>query len=95
MIAEYIREDNHIVDKNSTMITINSQYLIYKALYIKRRVYKSYKNHLRIFYPSLIDKNKSIVIIKIYRQLKEEIGYIDNYNISFSIDRIDDILLKR
>ena len=33
-------------------------------------------------------------MIKIYRQLKEEIGYIDNYDILFPINRIDNILLK-
>ncbi len=48
-----------------------------------------------MFHLSLTDKNKSIVMIKIHRQLKEEIEYIDNYNISFLINRIDDILLKR
>ena len=63
-------------------------------LYIKRGVYKSYKDYLRMFHLSLIDKNESIAVIRIYRQLKEEIEYIDNYNISFLTNRIDDILLK-
>ncbi len=95
MIVEYIRENDHIVDKNSTIIAINFQCSIYKTLYIKKRIRKSYKNHLRTFHPLLIDKNESIVMIKVYGQLKEEIGYINNYNISFSINRIDNILLKR
>ena len=94
IIVEYIRENNYVVDKNSTIIVINFQYPVYKALYIRRGIYKSYKNHFRTFYPSLIDKSESIVIIKVYGQLKEEIGYIDNYNISFLIDRIDNVLLK-
>ncbi len=55
-------------------------------LYIKKGVYKSYKNYFRTFYLSLINKNESIVVIKVYKQLKKEIEYIDNYNI---------ILLKR
>ncbi len=48
-----------------------------------------------MFYFSLTDKNKSIAVIRMYGQLKEEIRYVDNCNISFLIDRIDDILLKR
>ncbi len=77
------------------MIVINFQCLIYKILYIKKRVRESYKDHLQTFHLLLIDKSESIAVIRIYRQLKEEIGYIDNYNISFFIDRIDDILLKK
>ncbi len=77
------------------MIVINSQRPIYKTLYIKKEVRKSYKNYFRTFHPSLTNKSKSIAMIKIYGQLKEEIGYIDNYNISFPINRIDNILLKR
>ncbi|SRR6266699_7332921 len=94
IIVEYIRENNYIVDKNSIMIVINFQRPVYKTLYIKKRIYKSYKDYLRIFYLSLINKNESIAMIKVYKQLKEEIRYIDNCNISFSIDRIDNILLK-
>ena len=55
-------------------------------LYIRKEVYKFYKNYLRTFHSSLIDKSESIVMIKIYEQLKEEIGYIDNYDISFPIN---------
>ncbi len=64
-------------------------------LYVKRGVCKSYKDHLRMFHPLLIDKNESIAVIKMYGQLKEEIEYVDNRNILFSINRIDNILLKR
>ncbi|SRR6266566_8787356 len=95
IIIEYIRKDDYIVDKSSIIIVINFQHSIYKTLYIRKRVRKSYKDYFRTFYPSLINKNELIIVIKVYRQLKEEIGYIDNYNISFPIDRIDDILLKR
>ena len=88
-------KDDYIVNESSTMIVINFQYPIYKVLYIRRRVCKSYKDYLQTFYPSLIDKNESIAVIKVYKQLKEEIKYIDNCNISFPIDRIDNVLLKR
>ncbi len=77
------------------MIVINFQCPIYKTLYIKKRVRKSYKDYLRTFYSSLTDKDKSIVVIEIYGQLKEEIEYIDHRDISLSVDRIDNILLKR
>src|SRR6266566_2457296 len=95
IIIENIRKDNYIVDKNSIIITINFQHPVYKTLYIRKKIHKSYKDHLRIFHFSLTNKSKSIAIIKIYRQLKKEIKYIDYYNISFFTDRIDDILLKR
>ncbi|SRR6266566_8029766 len=95
IIVKYIRKDNHIVDKSSTMIVISFQHPVYKTLYIKKGIRKSHKNHLRMFHLSLTDKNKSIAIIKIHRQLKEEIEYIDNYNISFPINRINNILLKK
>ncbi len=64
-------------------------------LYIKKGIRKSYKDHFQTFHLLLTDKSKSIAIIKIYKQLKEEIKYIDNRNILFFTDRIDDILLKR
>ena len=73
---------------------MNSQCPVYEVLHIKKGVCESYKDHLRTFYLSLTDKSKSIVVIKVYGQLKEEIGYIDNCDISFLIDRIDNILLK-
>jgi len=76
------------------MIAISFQRPVYKTLHIKKGIRKSYKNHLRTFYSSLTDKNESIAMIKIYKQLKKEIGYIDNHNISFPTNRIDDILLK-
>src|SRR6266699_2697467 len=95
IIIKYIQEDNYIVDENSIMIVINFQHSVYKTLYIKKGVCKFYKNYLQTFHLSLTNKNKSIIIIKIYRQLKEEIKYIDNYNILFSINRINDILLKK
>ncbi len=66
IIVEYIQEDNHVVDKSSTVIIISFQRLVYKVLYIKKRIYKSYKDHLRIFYPSLIDKSESIAVIRMY-----------------------------
>jgi len=76
------------------VIVVNSQHPIYKTLYIEREIRESYKDHLRTFHFLLINKDKSIVMIKVYGQLKKEIKYIDHYNISFSTDRIDDILLK-
>ncbi len=54
---------------------MNSQRPVYKALRIKKRIRESYENHLRTFYPSLTNKNKSIAVIRVYRQLKEEIRY--------------------
>jgi len=77
------------------MIAMSFQRPVYEALYIRKGVRKSYKDHLRTFYPSLTDKSESIAVIKMYRQLKEEIKYIDNRDISFPIDRIDNVLLKR
>jgi hypothetical protein len=95
MIIKNIKKDNYIVDESSIIIAIGFQRPVYKTLYIRRRVCESYKDYLRTLYSSLIDKDESIAIIKMYRQLKEEVGYIDHYNISLSIDRIDNILLKR
>ncbi len=86
MIVEYIREDNYIVDESSIIIVVNFQCPIYKTLYIRRGVCEFYKDYLRTFHPSLTNKSESIAIIRIYRQLKEEIGYIDNRDISFPID---------
>src|SRR6266699_6400685 len=95
MIIENVRKDDHVVDKNSTMIAINFQRPVHKALYIGKRVRESYEDHLRTFYSSLTDKDKSIAVIRMHRQLKEEVRYIDHHDISLSADRIDDILLKR
>ena len=67
MIIENVRKDNHIINKSSIIIVISFQRPIYKMLYIKKRVYKSYKNHFRMFYPLLIDKSESIAVIKIYK----------------------------
>ena len=86
MIIESITKNDYIVDKSSIIIAINSQRPVYKTLYIRRGVRESYKDYLRTFYLLLIDKSESIAMIKIYRQLKEEIEYIDNYNILFLID---------
>jgi len=94
MIIENVRKDDHVVDENSTMIVVSFQRPVYKALYIGRGVCESYKDHLRTFYSSLIDKGKSIAMIRVYGQLKEEVRYIDHCDISFSADRIDDVLLK-
>ena len=66
MIIEGIRKDDHIVDENLTIIVVNSQYPVYKMLYIKRRIHKSYKDHLRTFHLSLTNKSESIAMIKVY-----------------------------
>ena len=95
VIIEGVRKDDYVVDENSTVIVISFQRPVYKALYIGRGVRESYEDHLRTFHSSLIDKDKSIAIIKIYGQLKEEVRYIDHRNISLSADRIDDVLLKK
>ena len=68
------------------MIIINFQRPVYKTLYIRKGVCEFYKDYFRTFHPLLINKNESIVMIKMYRQLKEEIEYIDNRDISFPID---------
>ena len=94
IIIEGIRKDDYIVDESSIVIIINFQHPVYKILYIKRRVYKSYKDYLRTFYSLLTDKDESIVMIGMYKELKKKVGYIDYYNISFSTDRIDNVLLE-
>jgi|SRR6266699_610963 len=93
IILESVGKNDYIVNKNSAMSIINSQCSVYKTVYIKWRIYISYKDHLRTFYFSLVDKSKSITVIQIYKKLKNEVEYIDYRNIPFSIDRIDNILL--
>ena len=66
MIVERIRENDHVVDKSSTVIVISSQYPVYKTLCVKRGVRESYKDYLRVFYLSLTDKNESIAMIKVH-----------------------------
>ncbi len=66
IIIECIREDDYIVDESSIVIVVNSQRLVYKALYIRRGIRESYKDHLRAFYLSLTDKSESIAMIKVY-----------------------------
>ena len=90
---ENVEKDNYIVDKSSVISIINFQRLVYKTLYIKWRIRISYKDYLQIFYSSLVDKDESIAVIWIYRKLKEEVRYIDYYDILFSTDWIDNILL--
>ncbi len=46
-----------------------------------------------MFHSLLADKSKTILIIRIDKQLKKEIRYIDYYNIFLFLDRIDDFLL--
>src|SRR6266699_4075779 len=94
MIIESVKKDDHVVDKSSTMIVMSSQRPVYETLYMGKGVRKSYKDYFRTFHSSLTDEGKSIVMIRVYGQLKEEVRYIDHRNISFSADRIDDILLK-
>ena len=94
IIIENIRKDDYIVDKNSTMIVISFQRPVYKTLYIKRGVRKSYEDYFRTLYSLLIDKSESIAVIKVYGQLKEEVGYIDYCDISLSTNRINNVLLK-
>ncbi len=94
IIIKNVRKDDYIVDKSSIIIAINFQCPIYKTLYIKKRVREFYKDHLQTFYSSLINKNESIMIIEIYKKLKKEIRYINRYNTTFSINQIDNILLK-
>ena len=77
------------------MVIISFQRPVYKTLYIRKEVYEFYKDHLRTFYFSLTIENESITMIGIYKELKKEIKYIDHYNILFSADRINNILLKR
>ncbi len=67
IIVEYIWENDYVVDKSSIIIVVNFQRSVYKILYIKRGIYKSYKDYFRTFYPLLTNKNESIVMIKIYR----------------------------
>jgi len=94
MIIEGVRKDDHVVDESSTVIVVSFQCPVYKTLYIKKGIRESYKDYFRTFYSSLTDKGKSIVVIKVYGQLKEEVRYIDHRDISLSADRIDDVLLK-
>ncbi|SRR6266566_2455645 len=93
IIFKRIRKDHYIVNKSSTIFPIFFQYPIYKILYIQKKVRISYKNYIKIFHSLLIDKNETILIIRIDEQLKKEIGYIDHYNILLFSDRINDFLL--
>jgi len=95
MIIEGIRKDDYVVDKSSIMIAVNSSHPVYKTLYIKRGVCKSYEDHLRTLHSLLTDKDESIAVIRVYGQLKKKVRYIDHCNISLSADRIDNILLKK
>ncbi len=46
-----------------------------------------------MFYSLLIDKSKSITVIWIYKELEKEVRYIDNDDIMFTSNRVDDLLL--
>ena len=63
-------------------------------LYINQKIYKIYKNDFRTLYTTLADKGEPIFIIWISKKLEEEIRYIDNNNIFFVINKIDNILLQ-
>jgi len=86
MIVERVREDDYVVDESSIVIAVSSQRPVYEALCVRRGVRESYEDYLRAFYLLLIDKSESIAVIRVYGQLKEEIGYVDNCDILFLID---------
>ena len=94
MVFEDIGKDINVVNKSSTIFPILFQYTVYKILYINWKVCKTYKNDFKTLYIILVDKDEPIFINQINKELEEEVGYIDNNDIFFIINRIDNILLQ-
>ncbi len=63
MIFEDIRENDHVVDKNTVVFAIQLQCPVYEVLYVRKRVRIFYEYYLRSFNIFITDKDKSIAII--------------------------------
>ena len=93
IIFEDVGKDVDVVNKNSIIFPVFFQDTVYKALYINWRIRKIYKNDFKMLYIILVDKDKLISIIQINKELEKEIEYIDNSDVFFIANKIDDILL--
>ncbi len=57
------------------------------------RFCKTYKNDFKTLYIILADKDEPIFIIQMNKKLEKEVGYIDDNDIFFITNKIDNILL--
>ncbi len=90
-----VKENDNIVNKNAAVAAILFQHSVYKTLYIQRKVHIVYEIDIETFYSSLVDKDKTVLIIGIYYKLEKEVRYIDNRKIFLFLNRIDNLLLQR
>ncbi len=93
MVFIKVKENNNIVDKNTTITTILFQRSIYKTLHVRKGVCIAYKTDIRTLHSSLTNENKAVLIVGIHYKLEKEVCYINDREIFLSSNRIDDLLL--
>ncbi len=93
MVFVEVRENDDVVDESVIVIAMFFQCFVYEILYVWRGVRIIYKIDIGTFYSFLVDKSKTVFIIGIYYKLEKEVRYIDDCEVFFSSNRINNLLL--
>jgi len=71
-----LREDNNIVDINTTKIFKLTKLSIYYSLNVDERIFEFYSNNIKLFFVSINNKEELIFVFKCNQELQKENQFI-------------------
>jgi hypothetical protein len=72
MCVEQLRENNNIVNVNTTQVSKLTKFFIYYLLNVDERIFEFYNNDIKLFFISISNKEEFIFIFKRNQELQEK-----------------------
>ncbi len=72
MCVEQLRENNNIVNVNTTKVFKLTKLFIYYSLNVDERIFESYNSNIKLFFALINNKEELIFIFKCNQELQEE-----------------------
>jgi len=72
MYVKQLREDNNIINVNTTKVSKLTKLSIYYSLNVNKRIFEFYNNNIKLFLVSINNKEKLMFIFKRNQELQEK-----------------------
>jgi len=72
MCVEQLRENNNIVNVNTTKVFKLTKLFIYYSLNVDEQIFESYNSDIKLFFALINNKEELIFIFKCNQELQEE-----------------------
>jgi len=72
MCVEQLRENNNIVNVNTTKVFKLTKLFLYYSLNVDERIFESYNSDIKLFFALINNKEELIFIFKCNQELQEE-----------------------